>query len=532
MTIDLDSFLRALDSALSEPIVDNAKKYVSVEPNGKNYKIHAKKNEKNLNTARINELFQKASVEFKDNSEKLTKLSETIGKYKARLDNRSKPWYYRLFGLSSGEKELVKIKSSVDVSLKKAEAVFGRSIPKVQAFESLPAPSLKGRISLLPPSSPNPVYVADVEESQRKRKRGVDSELKRDKEIITKMKLFDSVNIDWKAPGTSQELGLKTYIDDLQAFVVSDKFNRLSDVQKTRIRRTLHELVFAFEITILRALYDSEQNPQRKQIILDKINDEIQKELSNLRAPSDCVLLPGGYLNPDSKGHAVLYMIKKVDEGHSSLTIINTGEAAMDIGRISLTDISGKISLLSAGKNIGNYLKEGFLEFAEVLNLRSLPRSKCIDVTYTNLPTSGLSNKFFSTLVVTLHKRAEVTEMEKVITEVEGILPRENGRHGNPSPLKKIEGRVHKMQNNGVCAVKSVSSFIHERLDEVKVYWTFKFFSSEIVQSIVEKGKGKLIEIGRQIVEKRGRKAREEERGKERELKATVQQSKNKTKLR
>lgn len=463
--VDLVSFVDSLNSNPGLSPQNSQKRYISISADGRYCSLGNIKSSKNLNTAAINALFQKASVEFRDDARKLEKLNSGIERFKTRLENRSRPWYYyvfcRFFGRRSAEEnELIRIKGVVETALAPRQRAPGYVPPPVPQME---------KISVAPA---NTEVIGDSEIQRGKEL--VDQQLKGASRVpVTLMKLFDSLKSGWDSLGTSQELGLKSYIDDLHAFIGSEMFASLSAVQQDRIGRTLHELEFAFEITILRTLYEKEENPERKQVILKTINSKIQTEISKLQL-NDCVLIPGGYLNPNNLGHAALYMIKKSDRTHVSFTNINTGEGSRSAGRLSLRDLNGNLNVFKAVKGIKTYIAEGFKQLRSIVKKsHSHPRDrKVVDITYSNVSTNALNNEFFSFLI-TSHKRKEQTDMKTVNGEI--------GRRLGAAQM--IEGRKHNGQNNGACSTKSVASFIHERLGEVNVYRTFKLFSSEIEQA-------------------------------------------------
>ncbi len=460
MNTNYDQFLDNLNNVLGSSGVPESgytKKYLSVE-NGR-YKVERNKNSKNLNTAAINSLFIEAHKAFKGNEEKLNNLRSTIKKYKARLETRSRPWYHYVifcfFFKSSEEKELSRIKHLIPKS--------GYVPPNV------PPTSLKGRVSVIQPP-PEKTLEQELNDQIQK----ADSELAPnnpnnapERIKLYNMKMFDSLKLKLNLNGSTQTNGIKSCLDDLREFQ-REKQAELSPPENELLKRTIHELQFALEISILRSMYESKHFEKKKDQIMEMIQDRITRELIRLK-PGECVVLPGGYAYIDTKiekgqpkkvekGHATLYVIKKEQQG-ASFTIVNTGEGANSAGLLK--------ELSDETLDLGREAIDTLMSIIGKKNkLSKNSRYRIKDIKFKNLTIHSFDKDFISYVV---KSNSEARTMEQINREL-ALRLKEKGGNQN-------EGREHKAQNGGACTVKSVTSFVNERLE--KTYRKFKVFSTE-----------------------------------------------------
>lgn len=448
----ISSFLASLNEVTANPSA--IKQYITEKD--KKFEITHKKSSKNINTQNINDYLKKSYEAFNSKNnfrrlQDLTILDTQITQYKARF-NSSKNGFVELlkkifcccFDMRSDEE--IELESIHDL-VKKALGQGDYRAPD-PVGDTLSA-KFKDRINLL--------------ERCLASKNQIDPDIGPKRYNLFKMKLFDSKIFKSELQGLEQDLALKSYVDDLFRFIGSGEFTQLNHEQQNKVVRLHAELNFALEIVVLRAIYEAENVPAEKKKVLDEINKRIMKELKNL-GKDEYLVIPGGYLYIDKansancKGHAVLYAIKKGENGTAEFTIVDTGEGAE--GR--------KGNVVDALKEVREQtfaeIKESKLVVGVISLISSRPQKHAAQMTndtkVDHIPLDKLNEEFFSFLIDT-HKRKTTTTMIDVRNEITGKLM----SFGGTAAI----GRLHHQQHNDSCSVKSVSAFMPLRLDRESV---------------------------------------------------------------
>lgn len=152
---------------------------------------------------------------------------------------------------------------------------------------------------------------------------------------------------------------------------------------------------------------------------------EVQQQIYGLK-PGEELILPGGY-NSSSGGHALLYIIKRQEDGRFTFTIVNTGEG------------------------VGTY--SGTFSFLKSL----LWDGKYSDYVIENVDPSCLEPSFLIPLI-SLQIPKQNHSMEKVFdTIITGLLD------GDASQIK--EGKRHTVQKNGTCTHSCICCWLESSLN-------------------------------------------------------------------
>lgn len=160
--------------------------------------------------------------------------------------------------------------------------------------------------------------------------------------------------------------------------------------------------------------------------IVQQVKSLVTRDKNENGIPSQ-VVLHGG-----KEDHAFLYVIEPSEDGKTfSFKIINTGEGT----------VKDKIP------------KKG--------------KSTTSDIVYTGLTLWDLRNEFFTKLLQIKRKEYNVREVLNFIDK--SFL--------NWDKSNKVKGRTHSVQAKGTCALKCLTSWLHERLGEH--YYPFKEFASK-----------------------------------------------------
>lgn len=264
--------------------------------------------------------------------------------------------------------------------------------------------------------------------------------------------------------GYTHSGALLFYLSDLDVYINSLETKDVEIVDQVR-----SEIEFAYILSVPMVLNPDESHRNLQNQVLK----ELQKRITELPASDEkgrpCVLIPGGY-----KQHGVMFKVEKNQNNTFSFTVINTGGGA---------DLNFLSSVWTLFKN---------------------QRLTVQDVVYSNLTLDHLSKGFL-----------------KNILQYNGDFPNESSfsEFINRSLMKngtekQSYGRQHKAQIKGSCALKSVSSSIHERLGD-KLYNRFKALVTETeireieklqVEPEYQKLKEDMLAAGKEILQHRSRK--------------------------
>lgn len=223
-------------------------------------------------------------------------------------------------------------------------------------------------------------------------------------------KVLDSrpVEIRWHLlQGCSQNRAIGSILEDLDAFSQL-KQGSLTQNDAERLRGAMINLQFAFEV---RAPYEDARGKEQEELALKKGAQQIHIKLTE---HSESIVVAGGFTK-----HAVLYQIKKTDSGTYDLSIINTGDGASTVLRITKKGCSFKSQ----------------------------------DVVYTGLTLDDLSESFFLKL---LHKKETANNMEEVYEFLDNTLLNHSA--------KKVKGTDRCLQKKGTCTVKCILEWLKTEL--------------------------------------------------------------------
>jgi hypothetical protein len=159
---------------------------------------------------------------------------------------------------------------------------------------------------------------------------------------------------------------------------------------------------------------------------------EIWVDIQKLQ-PGERVVVQGGYAQyrTDEAGHAVEYVIERQTNGKLSFTIINTGE-----GVVLVWD------------------RIGF-------------KYKVYDCVWKDIEPDQMNEAFLEQLFEPRFFSGSRTDMATIISSVDVALQKKADR-----------GRLHNIQQQRSCVLKSLVSSIHERLPPA-TFWEFKAFYTE-----------------------------------------------------
>lgn len=184
---------------------------------------------------------------------------------------------------------------------------------------------------------------------------------------------------------------------------------------------------------------------------------EILGQFLNLKNPGDEVTIGGGYRrSKDSNlGHSVQYVFRKENDGFYSLTFVNTGE----------------------GIEYSALLQDSlYATWNAIWGNSHLDRIHLKDDVWMGIPREALTAEFVTILVEKRMKQIP-TCMAEIKQDVSNYLRR------FPS-LREGKGREHKIQKKGSCTVKSLASWLHERLGD-HIWRDFKaFYTSQEMQKL------------------------------------------------
>ncbi len=211
--------------------------------------------------------------------------------------------------------------------------------------------------------------------------------------------------------------------------------------QPDQIKMVQEELEFAAKIA-------RDLNPGfGKSCELNLISQEISKKVLGMK-PGDHLLLPGGYSQKakEGGGHAVQYLIHKVDDKNFTFTVINTGEGLEDF-----------------------HAKE--------------EDSHYYDYKLANISQDKLTPNFFFGLMQLL----VVTEtFSRNINNVYAQVQSLGGERVTKKNAQKYGGlSTRKVQKKGICVYKSVAGYMKERLGS-KDYHLYKLHSQDMLTKELE----------------------------------------------
>lgn len=182
--------------------------------------------------------------------------------------------------------------------------------------------------------------------------------------------------------------------------------------------------------------YDVNSEKLYKKPIADKIIQQIKALKDKGMTDNSQVILQGG-----TSRHGILYVIEPSKDGKTfSFNVINTGEGII---------------------------------YDETLK-KNKPTTT--DIVYTDLTLDQLTSDFFK----------QITEMAMNESDIKKVLDFIDKSLRNPIKNNKAKGRTHFVQKKGTCALKCLTSWLHERLGEH--YYPFKEFASKQALENLQEG--------------------------------------------
>lgn len=436
--------------------IDKTKNYLAVSE-GRFYQVESQSN-KNLNTSKIAalgkealETLERTKMTYSAKALHYEGFSESLSHYLDRVYRHKNIWQKIVWWIgcaSKGEKELW-------AACKRSNKIAGQLRLQDKTAKDLIKRS-------------NDLFTKECLNKPKK-------QLK-----LLYMGLFDSstLKID-KLEGIDPRVASTWLLDHLEAYRKEMNANhpQAKLVDKVILEFKLHnDLLFAaYESSATCALRRSAGLNMEHWTF-----QEILGELLSLKTPGDEVTLGGGYRSykeSEKFGHSVQYVVKLEEDESYSLTFVNTGE--------------------------------GGLEESEPLNKKenSLPgaldRDPIKDNVWTGIPKEALTEEFVAIL---MKRRLHLIPscMADIKREIVNYLRR------FPS-VKLGKGREHKLQMKGSCTVKSLTSWLHERLDD-PLWRDFKAFYTKLeiqkLDRLAEqipdpKKRAVFVKEGRRILQKR-----------------------------
>lgn len=207
--------------------------------------------------------------------------------------------------------------------------------------------------------------------------------------------------------------------------------------------KTALDLAFINRVKLKPKFHSPEDRKKHYQMILADCSYEIQSKLHHLPIGEE-IIIPGGYTsesNVEDKyaiiGHAVLYSIRRQENGKYTFTLINTGEGS--------GALSGLVSIL-----------------------RGLFSGKFCDYVIEDLDLDQLQSSFFIQLL-----EQQISEKDHSIEKLFKIII----DHLLDGDVKKIkEGREHGIQTNGTCTHESIFSWLESVLSP-EIFHCFNLYT-------------------------------------------------------
>ena len=223
---------------------------------------------------------------------------------------------------------------------------------------------------------------------------------------------------------------------------------------------------------------------------------EILGSLHNLKKTGDEVTIGGGYrsyINAVEVGHSVQYVFKLENEGSYSLTFVNTGE-----GMVYHPPIQSQL------KEMWNFM----------WGKENVVRAHVKDDVWSGIPKEALTEE----LVRLLTKR----DIHPIPSRMADIVQDVSNYFSRFPSVQLNKGRDHKLQKKGSCAVKSLTSWLHERLGD-QIWRDFKtFFTKREMQKIDRLAEQIPDPAKREIFKKEGYRLMEKREGKKVSQRAPV----------
>ena len=233
----------------------------------------------------------------------------------------------------------------------------------------------------------------------------------------------------------------------------------------------------------------------------DWLVQEILDRIHGLKNPQDEVALIGGS-RKKTGGHGVVYVIRfeKEIEGKKlySFTIVNTGGGAKidNEKNDSEKKIGNMTDKQEAPKGILQLLEEMQKKLESLLQKVSGTDLRVFgsDRVWSPILQNDINEKFILQLI----EGRDGASMDDVNSRIATFFQELN--------ILETKGTTHKLQNKGVCAVKSITCWLHQRMGDqlwrdFKVYYTEKELGK--IDEIQEKYRETFAEEGKKIVQKR-----------------------------
>ncbi len=146
---------------------------------------------------------------------------------------------------------------------------------------------------------------------------------------VKNLGFLEGIQLDPKLQGAPPTLPYWSVQKDLEQFL-KECGPQLQPGQAGEIRELLRQLKFGAEISLdqmamrISGDFDSQETAEEK---LADLGFKIEKQIERLEI-GQSLLLPGGYINKDKGGHAVVFEILRMDESNFQFAIYNTGNGS------------------------------------------------------------------------------------------------------------------------------------------------------------------------------------------------------------